>query len=70
MDSDGDGWSGAANGGAVGAAARTDASGGVCVDAVDVAELCGEGLRARLGVIARAESRLAGMKAATLGEIT
>ncbi|WP_419931646.1 DUF222 domain-containing protein [Candidatus Poriferisodalis sp.] len=45
------------------------ASGGVRVDAVDVGELCGEGLRARLGEIARAESRLAAMKADTLGEI-
>ena len=45
------------------------ASGGVRVDAVDVAGLCGSGLRARLGEIARAESRLAAMKAATLGEI-
>ncbi|MCY4517727.1 MAG: DUF222 domain-containing protein [Acidimicrobiaceae bacterium] len=52
-----------------GAAARTDASGGVRVDAVDVTALCGEGLRARLGVIARAESGLAAMKADTLGEI-
>ena len=45
------------------------ASGGVRVDAVDVAGLCGEGLRARLGEIARAESQLAAMKADTLGEI-
>ena len=45
------------------------APGGVRVDAVDVAGLCGEGLRARLGEIARAESRLAAMKADTLGEI-
>ncbi len=45
------------------------ASGGVWVDAVDVAGLCGPGLRARLGEIARAESRLAAMKADTLGEI-
>ena len=44
-------------------------SGGVRVDAVDVAGLCGPGLRARLGEIARAESRLAAMKADTLGEI-
>ena len=44
-------------------------SGGVRVDAVDVAGLCGPGLRARLGEIARAESQLAAMKAATLGEI-
>ncbi len=44
-------------------------SGGVRVDAVDVAGLCRAGLRARLGEIARAESRLAAMKADTLGEI-
>ncbi len=46
-----------------------DAPGGVRVDAIDVAGLCGAGLRARLGEIARAESRLAAMKADTLGEI-
>ncbi len=45
------------------------ASGGVRVDAVDVAGLCGEGLQARLGEIARAESGLAAMKVDTLGEI-
>ncbi|MCY4421738.1 MAG: DUF222 domain-containing protein [Acidimicrobiaceae bacterium] len=39
------------------------------MDAVDVAGLCGEGLQARLGEIARAESGLAAMKADTLGEI-
>ena len=44
-------------------------SGAVRVDAVDVAGLCGVGLRARLGEIARAESRLTAMKADTLGEI-
>ncbi len=44
-------------------------AGGVRVDAVDVVGLCGAGLRARLGEIARAESRLAAMKADTLGEI-
>ena len=44
-------------------------SGGVCVGAVDVVGLCGPGLRARLGEIARAESRLAVMKADALGEI-
>ncbi len=43
--------------------------GGVRVDAVDVAGLCGEALQARLGEIARAESGLAAMKADTLGEI-
>ncbi|WP_420445374.1 HNH endonuclease [Candidatus Poriferisodalis sp.] len=52
-----------------GSAAGALASGGVRVDAVDVAGLCGEGLRARLGVLARAESRLAAMKADALGEI-
>jgi len=45
------------------------ASAGVRVDAVDVSGLCGEGLRARLGEIARAESRLAAMKTDALGEI-
>ncbi len=44
-------------------------SGGVCVDAVDVAGLCGQALQARLGEIARAESGLAAMKADALGEI-
>ena len=44
-------------------------SGGVRVDAVDVAGLCGQALQARLGEIARAESGLAAMKADTLGEI-
>ena len=44
-------------------------SGGVRVDAVDVAGLCGRALQARLGEIARAESGLAAMKADTLGEI-
>jgi len=39
------------------------------VDAVDVAGLCGQGLRARLSEIARAESQLAAMKADALGEI-
>ena len=52
-----------------GAMARTDAPGGVRVDAVDVAGLCGQGLQARLGEIARAESGLAAMKADTLSEI-
>ena len=45
------------------------ALGGVCVAAVDVVGLCGSGLRARLGEITRAESRLAAMKADALGEI-
>jgi hypothetical protein len=52
-----------------GGAAGTVALGGVRVDAVDVAGLCGERLRARLGEIARVESRLAAMKADALGEI-
>ena len=41
----------------------------LCVDAVDVAALCDDGLRARLGVLGRAESRLAAMKADVLGEL-
>ncbi|MXY01620.1 MAG: DUF222 domain-containing protein [Acidimicrobiales bacterium] len=52
-----------------GAAEHALVPGGVRVDAVDIAVLCGEDLRARLGEIARAESRLAAMKADTLGEI-
>ncbi len=60
-----DGVLGAANGGSAGVLA----SGGVRVDAVDVAGLCGQGLQARLGEIARAESGLAAMKADALGEI-
>lgn len=52
-----------------GGAASTVVPGGVRVDAVDVAGLCGEGLRDRLCEIARAESRLAAMKADALGEI-
>ncbi len=52
-----------------GGAAGTVVSRGVRVDAVDVAGLCRQGLRARLGEIARAESRLAAMKADALGEI-
>ena len=54
---------------AAGGAPGTVASRGVRVDAVNVAELCGQGLRTRLGDIARAESRLAAMKADALGEI-
>ncbi len=60
---------GAASGEAGAGTGAEGASGGVRVDAVDVAGLCGSGLRARLGEIARAESRLAAMKADTLGEI-
>ena len=65
MNSDGDDRLGAANGSTVGGLA----SGGVRVDAVNVAGLCGQALQARLGEIARAESGLAAMKADTLGEI-
>ena len=62
MASDGESASGGSAPGAV-------ALGGVRVDAVDVVRLCGERLRDRLGEIARAESRLAAMKADALGEI-
>ena len=65
MNSDSDGGSGAANGGSAG----MSLCGGVRVDAVDVAGLCGQGLQARLGEIARAESGLAAMKADALSEI-
>lgn len=44
-------------------------AGGVHVDEVDVAGLCEQGLRDRLGEVARAESRLAAIKADTLSEI-
>lgn len=47
----------------------TCGTGGVCVGAADVAGLSDEGLRGRLGVIGRAESALAVMKAGVLGEI-
>ena len=66
MDSDGGSGSRAVNGSAIGPCG----SGGVRVDAVDVAALCGKSLQARLGEIARAESGLAAMKADTLSEIT
>ena len=52
-----------------GSAGNPTTSGGVRVDAVDVAGLCGQGLRSRLRDIARAESQLAAMKADTLSEI-
>ena len=42
---------------------------GVLVDAVDVSGLCDAGLRARLRELGRADSALAAMKAAALGEI-
>ena len=47
----------------------TCGTGRVCVGGADVAALSVEGLRGRLGVIGRAESALAVMKAAVLGEI-
>ena len=47
----------------------TGVTGGVCVAASDVAGLSDGGLRGRLRVIGRAESALAAMKAAVLGEI-
>lgn len=46
-----------------------DGTGAACVGAADVAALSDVGLRGRLGVIGRAESALAAMKAAVLGEI-
>ncbi len=46
------------------------AAGGVVrVEAVDVAALCDDGLSLRLGVLGRAESRLAAMKAQVLAEV-
>ena len=46
------------------------AAGGVVhVEMVDVAALCDEGLSLRLGVLGRAESRLAAMKAQVLAEV-
>gem|GEM_PF-213891 len=48
---------------------RTASAVGVRVDAVDVAALCDDGLRARLGVLGRAESCLAALKADVLGEL-
>ena len=44
-------------------------SGVVHVEVVDVAALCDEGLWLRLGVLGRAESRLAAMKAQVLAEV-
>ena len=51
------------------AGAATAASGVVHVETVDVAALCDEGLSLRLGVLGRAESRLAAMKAQVLAEV-
>ncbi|WP_428116467.1 HNH endonuclease [Candidatus Poriferisodalis sp.] len=47
----------------------TGVTGGVCVAAADAAGLSDGGLRGRLRVIGQAESALAAMKAAVLGEI-
>ena len=51
------------------AGAATAAGGVVHVETVDVAALCDEGLSSRLGVLGRAESRLAAMKAQVLAEV-
>ena len=52
------------------AGAATAGVGGVVhVEVVDVAALCDEGLSLRLGVLGRAESRLAAMKAQVLAEV-
>ncbi len=51
------------------AGADTAAGGAVHVEAVDEVGLCDEGLRSRLGVLGRAESRLAAMKARVLAEV-
>ena len=52
------------------AGAGTAGIGGVVhVEVVDVAALCDEGLSLRLGVLGRAESRLAAMKAQVLAEV-
>ncbi len=52
------------------ATATGAAAGGVVhVEVVDVAALCDEGLSLRLGVLGRAESRLAAMKAQVLAEV-
>ena len=48
---------------------RTAPAVGLRVDAVDVAALCDDGLRARLGVLGRAESCLAALKADVLSEL-
>ena len=49
--------------------AGTAVGGVVHVEVVDVAALCDEGLSLRLGVLGRAESRLAAMKAQVLAEV-
>ena len=51
------------------AGAETAAAGVVHVETVDVAAMCDEGLSLRLGVLGRAESRLAAMKAQVLAEV-
>ena len=51
------------------AAGMAGVGGVVHVEAVDVAGLCDEGLSLRLGVLGRAESRLAAMKAQVLAEV-
>ena len=51
------------------ASAATAGGGVVHVEVVDVAALCDEGLSLRLGVLGRAESRLAAMKAQVLAEV-
>ncbi len=51
------------------AGAATAAGGVVHVEVVDVAALCDKGLSLRLGVLGRAESRLAAMKAQVLAEV-
>ena len=55
--------------GTVSGAGTAAVSGVVHVEVVDVAALCDEGLSLRLGVLGRAESRLAGMKAQVLAEV-
>ena len=52
-----------------GTAAMPPSGAGVRVDPVDVSGLCDAGLRARLRELGRADSALAAMKAAALGEI-
>ena len=55
--------------GAATAAGGAGVGGVVHVEVVDVAALCDEGLSLRLGVLGRAESRLAAMKAQVLAEV-
>ena len=60
--------------GAAGAGAGTGSAGAcqntVCVGVVDAAGLSEEGLRSRLGVLGRGESRMAAMKSQTLAELS